>query len=194
MEISAKRSIHGLFGEPHFILETELRNPETNCTVHKLVYLSLGSNLADRSGNLQDAITRLSSLGEVVEVSSFYETEPVELLAQPWFLNCAVKLNTEKMPRQLLRGVLEIEKKMGRRRGQKKGPRNIDIDILLFGNSTVETKGLTIPHPAMHERRFVLEPLTEIAPEARHPVLKSTVRELRDALPTGQTVRKVGRP
>jgi 2-amino-4-hydroxy-6-hydroxymethyldihydropteridine diphosphokinase len=176
--------------EPHFLLETELRNPETNCTVHKLVYLSLGSNLGDRSGNLQEAITRLTSLGEVLEVSSFYETEPVELLAQPWFLNCAVKLNTEKMPRQLLRGVLEIEKKMGRRRGQKKGPRNIDIDILLFGNSTVETHGLTIPHPTMHERRFVLEPLTEIAPEARHPGLKRTVRELLDALPAGQAVRK----
>jgi 2-amino-4-hydroxy-6-hydroxymethyldihydropteridine diphosphokinase len=159
--------------------------------VHKLVYLSLGSNLGDRSANLQDAITRLSSLGEVVEVSSFYETEPVELLAQPWFLNCAVKLNTEKMPRQLLRGILEIEKKMGRRRGQKKGPRNIDIDILLFGNSTVETQDLTIPHPAMHERRFVLEPLTEIAPEARHPGLKSTVRELRDALPPGQAVKRL---
>ena len=109
--------------------------------MQKLVYLSLGSNLGDRSGNLQEAITRLSSLGEVLEVSSFYETEPVELLAQPWFLNCAVKLNTEKMPRQLLRGVLEIETKMGRRRVKKKGPRNIDIDILLFGNSTVEPKG-----------------------------------------------------
>jgi 2-amino-4-hydroxy-6-hydroxymethyldihydropteridine diphosphokinase len=193
MEISAKRSIHGLSGELHFLLESERRNPETNCTVHKLVYLSLGSNLGDRSGNLQDAITRLGSLGEVLDVSSFYETEPVELLAQPWFLNCAVKLNTEKMPRQLLRGILEIEKEMGRRRGQKKGPRNIDIDILLFGNSTVETQGLTIPHPAMHKRRFVLEPLTEIAPEARHPSLKSTVRELRDALPPGQVVRKASR-
>jgi 2-amino-4-hydroxy-6-hydroxymethyldihydropteridine diphosphokinase len=191
MEIWAKRSIHGLSGDPLFLLESWLRNPETNGTVHKLVYLSLGSNLGDRSANLQDAITRLSSLGEVVEVSSFYETEPVELLAQPWFLNCAVKLNTEKMPRQLLRGILEIEKKMGRRRGQKKGPRNIDIDILLFGNSTVETQDLTIPHPAMHERRFVLEPLTEIAPEARHPGLKSTVRELRDALPPGQAVKRL---
>lgn len=191
MEIWAKRSIHGLSGDPLFLLESGLRNPETNGTVHKLVYLSLGSNLGDRSANLQDAITRLSSLGEVVEVSSFYETEPVELLAQPWFLNCAVKLNTEKMPRQLLRGILEIEKKMGRRRGQKKGPRNIDIDILLFGNSTVETQDLTIPHPAMHERRFVLEPLTEIAPEARHPGLKSTVRELRDALPPGQAVKRL---
>jgi len=191
MEIWAKHSIHRRSGEPHFLLESGLRNPDTNCTVHKLVYLSLGSNLGDRSANLQEAITRLSSLGKVVEVSSFYETEPVELLAQPWFLNCAVKLNTEKMPRQLLSGILEIEKKMGRRREQKKGPRNIDIDILLFGNSTVETQGLTIPHPAMHERRFVLEPLTEIAPEARHPGLKSTVRELRDALPPGQAVKRL---
>ncbi len=79
---------------------------------------------------------------------------------------------------------------MGRRRLQKKGPRNIDIDILLFGNSIVEAKGLTIPHPAMHERRFVLEPLAEIAPEARHPVFKKTVRELRDALPAGQAVKR----
>ena len=78
---------------------------------------------------------------------------------------------------------------MGRRRVQKKGPRNIDIDILLFGNSIVEAPGLTIPHPAMHERRFVLEPLAEIAPEVRHPVFKKTVRELRDALPAGQEVK-----
>lgn len=180
-----------LSGDPHFLLETELRNPETDSTVHKLVYLSLGSNVGDRSANLKDAIARLGSLGEVIGVSSFYETEPVEFVDQPWFLNCAVKLNTEKMPRQLLRGVLEIEKKMGRRRGQKKGPRNIDIDILLFGSSTVETQGLTIPHPAMHERRFVLEPLTEIAPEARHPGLKRTALELRDALPGGQVVKRL---
>jgi 2-amino-4-hydroxy-6-hydroxymethyldihydropteridine diphosphokinase len=82
---------------------------------------------------------------------------------------------------------------MGRRRTQSKGPRNIDIDILLFGSSIVETKGLTIPHPALHERRFVLEPLAEIAPEMRHPVLKKTIRELRDALPAGQAVRKTSK-
>ncbi len=133
---------------------------------------------------------RLEALGNVVAVSSFYETEPVELVAQPWFLNCAVKLGTEKMPRQLLAGVLDLEREMGRRRTQKKGPRNIDIDILLFGNSIVKARGLTIPHPALHERRFVLEPLVEIAPDMRHPVLKRTMRELRDALAPGQTVRK----
>ena len=158
--------------------------------MHKLTYLSLGSNVGDLEANLKDAIHRLKILGEVVAVSSFYETEPVELTAQPWFLNCAVKLNTEKMPRQLLAGILDVEREMGRRRSQAKGPRNIDIDILLFGSSIVETKGLTIPHPALHQRRFVLEPLAEIAPEVRHPVFKKTIRELRDALPAGQAVRK----
>jgi len=158
--------------------------------MHKFVYLSLGSNVGDRAANLRTALLRLEVLGNVVAVSSFYETEPVELVAQPWFLNCAVKLGTEKMPRQLLAGVLDLEREMGRRRTQKKGPRNIDIDILLFGNSVVKARGLTIPHPALHERRFVLEPLVEIAPDMRHPVLKRTMRELRDALAPGQAVRK----
>ena len=159
--------------------------------MHKVVYLSLGSNVGDRAENLNAAIDRLGALGEVVAVSSFYETEPVEFTAQPWFLNCAVKLDTEKMPKQLFAGILDIERQMGRQRKQKKGPRSIDIDIVLFGGSVIETQGLTIPHVALHERRFVLEPLAEIAPEVRHPVFKRTVRELRDALPPGQAVRKV---
>ena len=159
--------------------------------VHKLVYLSLGSNLGDPAANLNTAITGLRALGEVAAVSSFYETEPVELTAQPWFLNCAIKLDTEKMPKQLMSGILDLEKEMGRRRQQNKGPRIIDIDILLFGSSIIETKGLTIPHPAMHQRRFVLKPLAEIAPDVRHPVFKRTVRELRDALPPGQAVRRI---
>ena len=156
----------------------------------KLAYLSLGSNIGDRAGNLNAAIDRLRAFGEVVAVSSFYETEPVEFTAQAWFLNCAVALNTEKTPQELLAGILDIEQQLGRRRGQEKGPRIIDIDILLFGDLIVEDPGLTIPHPAMHERRFVLEPLAEIAPDVRHPVLKRTIRELRDALPPGQAVRK----
>ena len=159
--------------------------------MHKMVYLSLGSNLGDPAANMDAAIAGLRALGEVAAVSAFYETEPVELAAQPWFLNCAIKLDTEKMPKQLMSGILDLEQEMGRRRQQKKGPRIIDIDILLFGNSIIETKGLTIPHPAMHQRRFVLEPLAEIAPEVRHPVLKRTVRELRDALPPGQAVRRI---
>lgn len=166
-----------------------------DAAVRKLVYLSLGSNLGDRAANLQAAITRLSELGEVVAVSSLYETEPVDFPHQPWFLNCAVALSTEKMPRQFLAALLAVEQAMGRKRMQPKGPRVIDLDILLFGNSIVETAALTIPHPAMHQRRFVLEPLAEIAPEQRHPVFKRTIRELRDALPAGPpAVRKVPSP
>ena len=156
----------------------------------KTVYLSLGSNLGDRDANLRAAIDRLDNLGKVAAISSFYETEPVEVTDQPWFLNCAVKLETEKMPKQLLTALLDIERQMGRRRDRTKGPRVIDLDILLFGSSVIQTKGLTVPHPALHERRFVLEPLAEIAPDARHPVLKQTIRELRDAV-SGQAVRKV---
>ena len=159
--------------------------------MHKIAYLSLGSNLGDRAGNLRSALERLGTLGTVVAVSSFYETEPVEVTEQPWFLNCAVKLDTEKMPRQLLAGLLAVERQMGRHRTQSKGPRTIDIDIVLFGNSILATPDLIIPHPSMQERRFVLEPLTEIAPDVRHPVLERTIKELRDALPPGQAVRRL---
>ena len=160
--------------------------------MHKVAYLSLGSNLGDREANLRTAIEKLKAIGNPVAASSFYETEPVEVQSQPWFLNCAVKLDTEKMPRQLIAAILALEQEMGRqRKQQQKGPRTIDIDILLFGSSVIEIPSLTIPHPKMHERRFVLEPLAEIAPDARHPVFKRTIRELRDALPAGQTVKKI---
>ncbi len=160
--------------------------------MQKTAYLSLGSNVGDRTANLRAAIVGLGALGEVTSVSSFYETEPVEFTAQPWFLNCAVALRTELMPKQFLARVLALERQLGRRRTQPKGPRSIDIDIVLFGNAVVDAPGLVIPHPAMHERRFVLEPLAEVAPDVRHPVFKCTVRELRDALPPGPVVRRAG--
>jgi 2-amino-4-hydroxy-6-hydroxymethyldihydropteridine diphosphokinase len=166
------------------------KNRNIRC-VHKIVYLSLGSNLGDREVNLRTAVAKLSAIGNPIAVSSFYDTEPVEVASQPWFLNCVVKLDTEKMPRQLISAILALEQEMGRQRKQQKGPRTIDIDILLFGSSVIEIPSLTIPHPKLHQRRFVLEPLAEIAPEARHPVFKRTIRELRDALPAGQMVRKV---
>jgi 2-amino-4-hydroxy-6-hydroxymethyldihydropteridine diphosphokinase len=156
-----------------------------------LVYLSLGSNVGAREACLRDALSRLSATGRVVAVSSFYETEPVEFTSQPWFLNCAVALETEQSPQQLMAMILRIEEEMGRRRLQKKGPRSIDIDILMFDDIVMDSKELTIPHPAMRERRFVLEPLAEIAPNAVHPVFKKTVSELREALPACQAVRKI---
>jgi len=160
--------------------------------MEKTVYLSLGSNLGDRAHNLQAAVERLRLIGEVAAVSSFYETEPVGELQQPWFLNCAVMLRTEKMPRQLLAAVKAIEKALGRRRNVAKGPRAIDIDILLFDAFVVDVPSLTIPHPAMHERRFVLQPLAEIAATVRHPVFRRTIRELLDDLPPGSPqVRKL---
>lgn len=155
-------------------------------------YLSLGSNLGDRAANLREAIQRLGELGKVKQVSSFYETEPVEFTQQPWFLNCAVELETALAPRDLLNGMLAIEHAMGRERIQPKGPRLIDLDILLYGDTVVHEHGLTIPHPAMHERRFVLEPLAEIAPQVMHPVVKTSVADLLKELPTGSPdVRRI---
>jgi 2-amino-4-hydroxy-6-hydroxymethyldihydropteridine diphosphokinase len=156
-----------------------------------LVYLSLGSNLGDRGNHLGDAIRRLAAVGRVRAVSAFYETEPVEVTNQPWFLNCAVALETDSTPEGLMADLLTIEQQMGRRRMQNKGPRSIDLDILLVGTSVIESQSLQIPHPAMHQRRFVLEPLAEVAGDARHPVLGKTVREMLAALPAGQVVRRV---
>jgi 2-amino-4-hydroxy-6-hydroxymethyldihydropteridine diphosphokinase len=155
-----------------------------------LAYLSLGSNIGDREAHLREARQHLSKLGRITSVSSYYETEPVEFTNQPWFLNAALALETDLTPQDLMQSILQIERGMGRERLQKKGPRSIDVDILLLGDTILNSADLTIPHPAMHHRRFVLEPLAEIAPDARHPLLNKTVRELRDSLPEGQMVRK----
>jgi 2-amino-4-hydroxy-6-hydroxymethyldihydropteridine diphosphokinase len=156
----------------------------------ELAHLSLGSNMGDREDHLNRAITELSSLGTVKNISSFYETDPVEFVEQPVFLNCAVALQTDLSPMELIGQILNIEHSLGRQRIQKKGPRSIDIDILLFGDRVIESADLTIPHPAMALRRFVLLPLTEIAPDACHPVLNKTARELLEELPPGQNVWK----
>lgn len=144
----------------------------------QLAYLSLGSNLGDREKNLRACIARLGELGGVCKVSSFYETEPMEMREQPWFLNCAVELETELDAQQLLSGIRAIEASLGRERLVAKGPRTIDIDILMLGSEVIESADLQIPHPAMQERRFVLAPLAEIAPEILHPLLNKSIAGL----------------
>jgi 2-amino-4-hydroxy-6-hydroxymethyldihydropteridine diphosphokinase len=159
----------------------------------KMVYLSLGSNLGNREAQLRDAIVRLGQLGMVKLVSSLYETEPVEVESeQTWFLNCAVAMETELMPLRFLTSMLAVEQSMGRTRTEPRGPRTIDIDIVFFGNDVLDTQELTVPHPAMQQRRFVLEPLAEIAPDIMHPVLHQTIRDLLISLPAGSGV--VSRP
>jgi 2-amino-4-hydroxy-6-hydroxymethyldihydropteridine diphosphokinase len=149
--------------------------------------IGLGSNLesefGDRRANLLEAIRRIGELGEVTAVSSFYDTEPVGYLSQPRFLNGALLLETELEPLALMRGLLAVEKAMGRERIVAKGPRVIDLDLLAYfdenrGQVVMETEELTLPHPAMQERRFVLEPLAEIAPGMVHPVVGVTVKDL----------------
>ncbi len=154
-------------------------------------YLSLGSNLGDRAANLRAAVAQLSVAGRLLAVSALYETQPVDVPDQPWFLNCVAAIETDQTPRELLQLALRVEAAMGRLRMRDKGARNIDIDVVLFGDCVLDEPGLKIPHPAMHLRRFVLEPLVEIAPEARHPGLGKTARELMAALPGGQTVRRL---
>lgn len=145
----------------------------------KRIYLSLGSNLGDRAQNLRKALEMLANEGvEVVRVSSFYKTEPVELRAQPWFLNCVAEATTHLMPMQLLKSLQSIERGLGRRAGTPKGPRPIDIDILLYENVVVRTAALTIPHARMADRRFVLIPLRELNAHLRHPVTQRNVIEM----------------
>jgi 2-amino-4-hydroxy-6-hydroxymethyldihydropteridine diphosphokinase len=159
--------------------------------VSEIAYLSLGSNLGDRAANLRAAIQELDAAGRLLAVSALYETEPVDVPNQPWFLNCVVAIETDSTPRELLNLALKIESMMGRLRLREKGARNIDIDVVFFGDRVVEEPGLKIPHPSMHRRRFVLEPLVEIAPEARHPTFGKTARELLAACASGQIVRRL---
>ena len=154
----------------------------------KTVYLGLGSNVGDREAELRTAIRKMNSHElRVKRVSSVYETEPMYNPDQGPFLNAVVEAETKLFPMRLLLRVANIELDMGRKREVLNGPRNIDIDVLLFGSAVVKMPALQIPHPRLHERRFVLEPLAELAPGLRHPVLDKTVAELLSVLPAGGT-------
>jgi 2-amino-4-hydroxy-6-hydroxymethyldihydropteridine diphosphokinase len=158
----------------------------------KRVYLSLGSNLGDRRANIQQALDRLEAEGvKTVRVSSFYKTEPVGYKAQPWFLNCVAEVETDLMPLRLVQRCRAVERELGRRPGPRGGPRLIDIDILLYESAVVRSAEVTVPHPRMAERRFVLVPLGELAAQVRHPVTQQTVADMLHETPDHSQVVKL---
>ncbi len=156
----------------------------------KRLYLGLGSNMGDREKLLQSALDALDTPDlQLLRVSSLYETEPIGFRDQAWFLNLVAEFETELFPKQLLHRMQKVELSLGRVRSVKNGPRTIDIDILLYGNSVIETAELKIPHPRYRERRFTLAPLAELNPALRDPMTGQTMAEMLAAL-TGQTARK----
>ncbi len=146
-------------------------------------FLGLGSNLGDRSSNIHEAVRRLGEVPgvRVLKLSSLYETAPVGGPPQGDYINAAVEIEISLTSRRLLEAALAIERAMGRVRGERWGPRVIDIDVLFCDDLVLDAPDFVVPHPRMHERRFVLEPLAEIAPEATHPKLRRSVRELLEA-------------
>ncbi len=147
------------------------------------VFLGLGSNLGDRAAHLAAACTALETLGTVTGRSHLYETAPLYVTDQPAFLNMAVALDTAYAPRDLLARLKALELAQGRQKTHRYGPRVLDLDILLYDAVVMESEFLTLPHPRLPERRFVLVPLVELAAEMVHPVLRLSMRALLDRLP-----------
>jgi 2-amino-4-hydroxy-6-hydroxymethyldihydropteridine diphosphokinase len=157
----------------------------------KIVYIALGSNVGDRAENLRLARERIDAPDlRVLRASSIYETAPRDVENQPWFLNQVIECETDLFPRQLLTRLQRIEREMGRKRRVVRGPREIDLDILLYGDVVMKAPELEVPHPRLTERRFVLEPLAELVPEKRHPGTRRTMRELLGGV-ASQAVKKI---
>jgi 2-amino-4-hydroxy-6-hydroxymethyldihydropteridine diphosphokinase len=153
-------------------------------------YISTGSNMGNRKGNLDFARRSLAMVGNVLKSSSYFETEPVGFLDQPWFFNQAIELETQLTPSGLLSMCQSIERSCGRVRTFPNAPRTLDLDILLYGDVVINREELIIPHPRLPERRFVLEPLAQIAPDIMHPILKKSIKSLLDACRDPSRVRR----
>ncbi|MBW1673095.1 MAG: 2-amino-4-hydroxy-6-hydroxymethyldihydropteridine diphosphokinase [Deltaproteobacteria bacterium] len=150
-----------------------------------IAYIGIGSNLGDKSFNCQYSIDQIDTLPgcHVIARSTLFKTEPVGVTKQPWYVNCIAQIRVTKSPFALLQGLMNIESVMGRVRRKRWEARIIDLDILLFGQEIRESHNLLIPHPLMHKRRFVLQPLAQLAPDLVHPVFKVTIQELLNKLP-----------
>ncbi|MBS3128746.1 2-amino-4-hydroxy-6-hydroxymethyldihydropteridine diphosphokinase [Candidatus Woesearchaeota archaeon] len=157
------------------------------------VFLGLGSNLGDRKAYLEKAMSCLKEKTKIVACSSLYKTEPVGYGNQNDFYNRVIEIETRLQPKKLLTFLQKIEKKLGKKKKRKNGPRTIDIDILLYDRLVIKEKNLIIPHPRMHERRFVLIPLKEIAPKFVHPKMKKSISELLRSVKEKKRVRKLTR-
>jgi len=155
------------------------------------VFIGLGSNLGDRESNLRRALELLEQRMKLLKVSSLYESEPMYKKDQPWFVNCVAKFETYLTPKELLEYLHEVEKKLGREKNVRYGPRSIDLDILFYGDEIVEKNDLKIPHPKVQERRFVLVPLEELDPDYIHPIYRSSVTTLLANLNSKEIVRKL---
>ncbi len=156
----------------------------------KTAYIGIGSNLGDKVNNCLQSIKSIERLPgcHVISRSSTFKTEPDGVTGQDWYANCVIQIKTTQRPSELLRSLMDIESGMGRIRKKKWEARIIDLDILLFNQEIVNTDSLSIPHPLLHKRRFVLEPLAQLAPDLIHPVLKVTIRQLKEELPKGPFV------